>query len=223
MCQNRDEWRATRLLEIVPRWLSILHVNARNRRPTRLEFFDYCAPGAYFVTICTHGRVCLLDEPQNRLIAQQVWRHLARRSNHGRPEEFVAMPNHVHAIIWISEPNVVGAQHASLSPRHTISEPHRETNRRSGYRRAAPLRGSRGICLVLPGSLGAVVRAYKSAVARRVNEVRGTPGAPVWQRGYHERVIRNERELNAVRQYILDNPPRWAEDRFNPPKHIART
>jgi hypothetical protein len=70
--------------------------------------------------------------------------------------------------------------------------------------------------MVTPGSLGAIVRAYKSAVARRINRLRETPGMAVWQRGYHERVIRSERHLDAVRAYILDNPRRWNEDQLNP-------
>jgi len=69
---------------------------------------------------------------------------------------------------------------------------------------------------VVPGSLGAVIGNFKSVTARRINRVRKTPGAPVWQRNYYEHIIRNERELNAIRQYIRDNPARWAEDIENP-------
>jgi putative transposase len=64
--------------------------------------------------------------------------------------------------------------------------------------------------------VGAIVGNFKSVSARRINRLRQTPGAPVWQRNYHERVIRNERELHAVRQYVQNNPAHWAEDRENP-------
>lgn len=40
----------------------------------------------------------------------------------------------------------------------------------------------------------------------------------LWQRNYFERVIRNEHELNGIREYILNNPAKWAEDRENPEK-----
>jgi REP element-mobilizing transposase RayT len=63
------------------------------------------------------------------------------------------------------------------------------------------------------GSLGTVVGAFKSAVTRRINQHRGTPGASVWQRNYHDRIIRNERHLHAARRYIRDNPAKWHEDR----------
>jgi len=38
----------------------------------------------------------------------------------------------------------------------------------------------------------------------------------VWQRNYDEHIIRDEDDLNRVRQYILDNPRKWAEDPDNP-------
>jgi putative transposase len=60
------------------------------------------------------------------------------------------------------------------------------------------------------------VRAFKSAVTKRINAQRGTPGAPVWQRNYYEHIVRGEKSLNRIRQYILDNPLRWAYDRNNP-------
>ena len=67
----------------------------------------------------------------------------------------------------------------------------------------------------LAGSLGVVVGRYKTAVTTRINNLRQSKGANVWHRGYYERIIRNERELQATRQYIIDNPTRWAEDREN--------
>ena len=67
----------------------------------------------------------------------------------------------------------------------------------------------------LAGSLGVIVGRYKTAVTTPINQLRHAPGTAVWQRGYYERIIRNQRELNAIRQYIRDNPARWAEDRDN--------
>jgi hypothetical protein len=81
----------------------------------------------------------------------------------------------------------------------------------AGTAGAARLRGT-----VAPGSLGAKVRAFKAAAARRINARRGTPGAPVWQPDYYERIIRNDFELDRIRQYILDNPAKWEDDPENP-------
>jgi len=60
--------------------------------------------------------------------------------------------------------------------------------------------------------VGAIVGNFKSLVTRRINRLRRTPGERVWQRGYYDRIVRNPRELDAIRRYIRDNPARWAED-----------
>ena len=65
------------------------------------------------------------------------------------------------------------------------------------------------------GSLGVVVGQYKKAVTILINQLQGVEKTAVWQPGYYERIIRNERELKATRQYILNNPARWDEDRDN--------
>ena len=68
----------------------------------------------------------------------------------------------------------------------------------------------------MPGSLGTIVRSYKSAVTKRINGHRGTPGAPMWQRNYYERIIRDEQALCAIRAYIRRNPDNWTPDTENP-------
>jgi len=65
-------------------------------------------------------------------------------------------------------------------------------------------------------TVGEIVRAFKARCTHAINKSRNTPGAPVWQRNYYERVIRDERELTAIRQYIADNPAKWAEDENHP-------
>jgi len=67
----------------------------------------------------------------------------------------------------------------------------------------------------VPGSIPTIVRAFKSAVTYRINALRGTHGEPVWQRNYYEHIIRDERALNAIRQYIIENPLRWHMDKHN--------
>ncbi len=67
-----------------------------------------------------------------------------------------------------------------------------------------------------PKSLGSLIAGFKSAVTKRINELRKTPGAPVWQRNYYEHIIRDERSLNRIREYIANNPAQWDTDRENP-------
>jgi len=66
--------------------------------------------------------------------------------------------------------------------------------------------------------LQVIVGSFKSAAARSINRVRGTLGEPVWQRGYYERVVRDERELDALREYVLNNPASWDDD----PENLCR-
>ena len=66
------------------------------------------------------------------------------------------------------------------------------------------------------GSLPTIVRAVKSAASKRINALRDTPGRAVWQRNYYEHIIRNDKALNRIREYIHYNPQRWHLDRYNP-------
>ena len=76
--------------------------------------------------------------------------------------------------------------------------------------RVAPTPGIR------PDSLGSIIGQFKSNATRRINASRGAPGGPVWQRNYYERIIRDENELNRIREYIQNNPTDWDSDEENP-------
>ncbi|MBK8708719.1 MAG: hypothetical protein IPN30_09565 [Flavobacteriales bacterium] len=70
--------------------------------------------------------------------------------------------------------------------------------------------------IVPMGSLGRIVRAYKSAVTRMAYRDGLLPhGTPVWQRNYWDRVIRDDGEYQRIADYIRDNPANWKGDRFN--------
>jgi REP element-mobilizing transposase RayT len=69
-----------------------------------------------------------------------------------------------------------------------------------------------------PGSLGVIIRAYKSAVAYRINHIQNSRGTPIWQRNYYEHVIRDEKDLDEICAYIEGNPACWeTDDPFQPP------
>ena len=161
------------------------------RRSIRVKEYDYASPGAYFVTVCAHNRRCVFIVQDVRDAVQQAWRQIPVHFCNTKVDQFVILPNHIHGIVWILAGHVVGAQHA------------------------APLPGSRAP-RVVPGSLGAIVRSFKAAATGHVNSARQTPGTPVWQRNYYERVIRDEDELARIREYIVNNPLQWQFDRENP-------
>ncbi len=167
------------------------------RRSIRLQGYDYSQAGAYFVTVCTQNRKCLFGaviDGEMLLndcgkIAAECLDEIPKHFPHVEMDEFVVMPNHVHLVVVIVD-GPVGATHASPLPQ--------------------PPRGPQ------PRSIGSIIGSYKSAVTKRVNEIRDTRGAPIWQRNYYEHIIRDENELHRVRRYIESNPACWADDENNP-------
>ena len=141
----------------------------------------------------------MLDPDPIKQIVQETWDRLPIRFPNVQVDEFVIMPNHIHGIIWI-----VGAGFSR--PKMIIEENVVAIHRGA---RTAPLR--RGI------TLGKAVAYFKHQSAKAINISWGdpNPAIPVWQRNYHDRIIRNEDELNRVRQYILDNPKNWEQDPEN--------
>jgi len=178
-----------------------------HRRSIRLKGYDYTQPGAYFVTFCIYQRAHLFGEIVDGemvlndagKIALEEWFKTAelRPSVKLYEDEFVVMPNHTHGIIWIEGDKTIGALRGSAQLRARVEQ------------RSAPT----GI--VAPGSLGAIVRGYKSAVTYAVNAAENQRGAVLWQRNYYEHIIRKDRGLNNIRWYILNNPLNWQLDRDN--------
>ena len=171
-----------------------------HRQSTRLRDYDYGRTGAYFVTICVVQKQCLFGEIVDDTVKLGALGQIITACWQAIPDHFpqvvldayVVMPNHVHGILVIDaasdgQMHRVGAQHAAPLPQN-----------------------------VKPGSLGAIVRSFKAAASRQVNIQRQTPGELLWQRNYHDRIIRNEPELNRIRAYIAQNPAKWAEDAENP-------
>ncbi len=78
-------------------------------------------------------------------------------------------------------------------------------------------------CVYLPHSLFEVVRGFKTYSSRRINEMQKSQGKSVWQRGYYEHVIRNERDYRKIGEYILYNPAKWETDRENPDAKLIKS
>jgi putative transposase len=189
--------------------------DAHHRRSIRLAAHDYHAPGAYFVTLCTQGRECVLDDPVVTGIITGAWQALPRWFPTIVLDEFVVMPSHVHMIAWLQPvgatlavaPDAV-APGAGASPAPTDGAA------------AAPLWNIPAPETPnLNPTLGDVIGAFKSLVfAVYLDWVQAhdpTRRAKFWQRNYYEHIIRDEEELHAMRRYIRNNPARWALDRDN--------
>ncbi len=200
--------------------MSRYNSDKHHRRSIRLRGYDYTQAGAYFVTIVTQEREPLFGNVADGemvlsaygRVAATMWQRIPRHFPHVELDEWVVMPNHIHGIIVIT--GVVRGRGDAFPTKHSGSAgvAHGETSIASQV--------PDGECVAPTGppsgSLGAIVGNFKSVVTRRINRMRKTSGARVWQRNYYERIIRNERELNAIRQYIHDNPARWRDDTENP-------
>jgi putative transposase len=213
-----------------------------HRRSIRLKGYDYTQPGAYFITLVTWGRECLFGEvfsgemhpnPFGRLIGNE-WERLTNRFSKIVLDEWICMPNHLHGILMMVENNMdnvvdgaVGARQKSSreTEKPSIASPIYSSDIEVGARQkssgktgdaslASPLQNT-------PGSLGAIIGAYKSTTTRLINGLRRTPGLPLWQRNYYEHIIRNEDELKSIRAYVRDNPVRWELDPDNPTRILG--
>jgi putative transposase len=177
-----------------------ISLERRHRRSIRLRNYDYSQAGGYFVTICTHQRGCLLGEITDEntelskigKIAQECWFEIPKHFGDVQLDEFVVMPNHVHGIIIINQRISVGTDY-NLSLR-----------RQNRFRN------------VIAESLSYVVAGFKSAVTRKINRSKNTSHPLAWQSRFYDHIIRNEAELNRIRQYIITNPLKWELDRENP-------
>ena len=190
--------------------------NLHHRRSIRLREWDYSGPGGYFVTICSYRRESMFGEIRNgRMdlnsygeIVQQSWVDLPKHYHNILLDEFVIMPNHVHGIIVIVDDIVVDNTNSAVgaSLRLAPTEIRHDTQPAPTERWNA----------MNHRPVSEIVRAFKSFSARRINGLRDAIGVGVWQRNYYERIIRNEKELRRVREYIAFNPSKWAFDEENP-------
>ena len=173
----------------------MLFQNKYRIESTRLKNQDYSSNGYYYITICTKNREWLLGnivggKMQLSVIGEivlQGWNDSFVMRAELFCDQFVIMPNHIHGIVIIEKPvhHVETHGRASLHPYRT------------------------------PKSVSSFVAGFKSAVTKRVNEIRQTPGVPLWQSLFYDHIIRDEKSLQGIREYIVDNPMNWQTDEMN--------
>jgi REP element-mobilizing transposase RayT len=150
--------------------------------------WDYASPGIYFITICTYQREWLFDNLKYREAVETAWLAIPQRrhaQDHVALDESIVMPDHFHGILLLTD----------HPPQYNPLENNKDN--------------------LQSGSVGAIIGNLKSIVTTRINVLRRSKGSKVWQRGYYDRVVRQEGELEAIRQYIRDNPDRWNRNAEN--------
>ena len=158
------------------------------RKPNRLRNFDYSEDGAYFITICTKDRKQILSRIT---AADESVPPVLHLTEVGRIVNavFTAIPEHY--------PNVL-VDHFVIMPNHIhllLWIKHR------GRSVSAPTDAQNP-------SIDRIIRHCKAFVTRK-------PGSTIWQTGFYDHVIRDERDYLIRAQYIENNPAKWAEDEYN--------
>ncbi len=162
----------------------------KKHRQYRLPYFNYAGSALYFITICCENRNELFGTIKNGVmykswigeIVESCLNRIPLSSSYAFLDSFVIMPDHIHAIIGLDNPD------------EQLTVP---------LKKFAPKERS----------LSIVVRNFKSAVTIYVR--RNCPAMNIWQSRFYDRIIRNEKELYAIRKYITDNPKNWSNDRNN--------
>lgn len=166
------------------------------RRTLRLPVAGAAVPGIFLITLVTAGRECLFGAVSAEGIlalnefgwmVQREW----LRTGFMRPElvldSYIVMPNHLHAVLAVTPGAPVPIPLAAR-----VAEPPRAPD-------AAPPQRV----------LGAAIAGFKAMCTVQINHRRGRPGAPVWQRGFIERVLRSGSDLELARRHVEENPARW--------------
>ena len=202
------------------------------RRSIRLQGYDYSQPGAYFVTICTQNYSYLFgDIVEGEMVlneagqmVQGVWDELPMHYPGIETDAFIIMPNHVHGIIVI-QPSDVGPASSTVGAGPCACPGDAPQSSDMGRLRVGhPHLGQpQGVAPTTRMSLPDVVHRFKTLTTKRYtdgvkhNGWKPFPGR-LWQRNYWEHVVRNERELHRIREYIINNPAKWESDRlYGPP------
>lgn len=175
-----------------------------HRRSIRLKGYDYSQAGLYFVTICTQNRACLFGKIENGVMIlndagkmiKTEWLTLPERFKNIALHEYIVMPNHFHAILEIVGATLVVAQNGTVAQ-----------NEKGQPQGIAPTNKT----------IGEILGAFESIAT--VEYIRGvknnnwqTFDKKLWQRNYHEHIIRDEQSYLKISDYIINNPANWDND-----------
>jgi putative transposase len=192
---------------------TLMNRYVQGRPSLRLQNHDYSRDGAYFITIkvdeiraAIFGSPVLCEIAERKAIltrygeiVMNTWNDLPNSVTDIELDAFVIMPDHIHCIIVIKNYSVITGQR---SPNTACRKNYQ--NITVGSVDWELFRKARRI-MTLPKVIG----RFKMVSAKKINELRNSPGERVWQRNYYEHVIRDENELCKIRRYIINNPRMW--------------
>ena len=188
----------------------MLFKNKYRIESSRLKGYNYSTPGAYYVTIVTKNRKCLFGNIENnKMIYNEVgkivdnfWSEIPIHFPYVNMDEYVIMPNHLHGIIFIDEtikPAILTIVETPDVETPDVETPDVET----------PKLGVSTNDLKIRQPVGVIINQFKRACTIEIRKIENNFG---WQSRFHDRIIRDENELNRIRQYIINNPLNWKSD-----------
>jgi REP element-mobilizing transposase RayT len=191
-----------------------------HRRSIRLKRYDYSQAGAYFVTVCVKDHACLFgDVEQGEMnlnnagnMVKTWWLSIPDKYKHVELDEYMIMPNHFHGIIKIVGADQCVCPDVCLCHDPYIPENSNETRKKGEHKNKGEHMGS---------PLPRIIQWFKTMATNEY--IRGIDAqgwerfnGKLWQRNYYEHIIRDEKELNRIREYIVNNPMQWDLDSENP-------
>jgi len=191
--------------------------NKYRSESARAQWWDYGWNGAYFITICTKNREHFFGEIQHGkmelsplgVIADILWHDIPNHVSFVELGDFVVMPNHIHGILILDNPDravvvrtVVGTGHA-LSLQSSQQSPDQIP--------IAPTIGQNRFQNIGKNTISSIIGSYKSAVTKHANRLGFENG---WQSRFHDHIIRNDAEYQRISDYINNNPANWSDDKF---------
>ncbi|MEQ8705126.1 MAG: transposase [Phaeodactylibacter sp.] len=182
-----------------------------HRRSIRLKGYDYSQAGLYFVTICCQDRICRFGHIKNSQmvlneygrIAYNEWVQLSERFPNLELDVFQIMPNHMHGIIALG----VGA---------TLAVAQNDAVAQNEMIVGNDIRA--GVSPAPTKTVGDIVGAYKSLVANgclKIYKIKNKTMGKLWQRNYHDHIIRTKKSYQRISEYIINNPENWTDDKFH--------
>jgi REP element-mobilizing transposase RayT len=191
-----------------------LYKNRYRIESARLKGWDYSSPGYYFIIICTKNMECLFGKitggkiilSEMGKIAEQYWREIPVHFNDIILDEFVVMPNHIHGILSI----VPTPKPIVETPNLGVSTMGLGVTTIPGVSTITGVPTEHDKNIKKPANIGIVINQYKRICTIRIRT--SNPGISIWQPRFHDHIIRDENELNRIRQYIIDNPVNWRKD-----------
>ncbi len=199
---------------------------------TRLQTWDYGSNAAYFITMCTQNRVHYFGDVVNGkmqlseigMMAEKYWHEIPEHFPFVKLDAFVVMPNHIHGIIIIDKVNDdVDTQNLAYQPSSKAYQPSSKAYQPSSkayqpsskaYQPSSKAYQPSSKNKFGPQSknLASIVRGYKIGVTKNAKKI--NPQWQ-WQALYYDHIIRDERAYNNIRNYIINNPKKWHEDKFH--------